>query len=353
MGWRTAAVACLIASTVACRFHAVSFVTVPCGADCPEAADATGGEGAADPGGDCVPDCDSRECGPDPACGTSCGACDADMTCTPAGACIFQLCDPGVGCNDFNPCTFNDRCTDERNCVGEPGSDCDDDAGPCGAQRECDGAGGCIVSYPSAEITCNDGDHCTSGDHCLGGLCVGETRCRDDDGCSGPGSVLCLDEATTCGARRQCAGDGECALSFPPPGTPCDDNDPCTSNDHCTGDGSCTGTRCYDGTSCTQAIGATVDCARLPVTCNFWVCGLTGTCVSGGPAGECTPFAREYSCSGPGCCDWRDCTTSCTWGSWSLISLCDAACPCSPAACFCASGGPCTAAGCSECCAAP
>ena len=35
----------------------------------------------------CVPECDGRACGPDPACGTSCGTCSGGLTCNAAGQC--------------------------------------------------------------------------------------------------------------------------------------------------------------------------------------------------------------------------------------------------------------------------
>jgi hypothetical protein len=45
----------------------------------------------------CVPDCAGRECGMDPVCGTSCGACASGKTCSAAGRCMAMPCVPDCG----------------------------------------------------------------------------------------------------------------------------------------------------------------------------------------------------------------------------------------------------------------
>jgi RHS repeat-associated protein len=67
----------------------------PCGAQCPV----------------CTPECDGRECGDDPVCGTSCGSCDSGFACSGTGQCLPtvrtnalpQVPDGSGGVRDLNP----------------------------------------------------------------------------------------------------------------------------------------------------------------------------------------------------------------------------------------------------------
>ncbi len=47
--------------------------------------------------GECEPDCEGRECGQDPVCGQSCGTCPPDHECTQDGQCISGGCGPECG----------------------------------------------------------------------------------------------------------------------------------------------------------------------------------------------------------------------------------------------------------------
>ncbi len=72
----------------------------------------------------CTPDCSGRECGPDPACGTSCGSCTLPETCSTAGACAClpdcsgRECgmDPVCG-TSCGTCTPPESCIATGNCV--------------------------------------------------------------------------------------------------------------------------------------------------------------------------------------------------------------------------------------------
>lgn len=66
----------------------------------------------------CIPDCTGLDCGPDPACGISCGTCGDGQTCQ-AGECVGETCVPdctGVVCGDGG-------CSDQPYACGSCGGD--------------------------------------------------------------------------------------------------------------------------------------------------------------------------------------------------------------------------------------
>ncbi len=75
----------------------------------------------------CTPECGGRECGPDPACGSSCGTCGADELCSSDGMCVCQpttCAEAGAQCG-----SIDDGCGGTLDCGG------------CDGATEC-GAGG-------------------------------------------------------------------------------------------------------------------------------------------------------------------------------------------------------------------
>jgi hypothetical protein len=115
------------------------------------------------------------------------GGCTDDEDCIAGFVCYGVTCsvpcDAGDPCDDGNPCTYDDRCNGLGGCFGNPvtaHNGCEDDPGPCGAVRSCNGTSTCTVEFPGGETACNDGDPCTTGD-----ACDGAGGCDPGEGCSG------------------------------------------------------------------------------------------------------------------------------------------------------------------------
>lgn len=84
---------------------------------------------------------------------------------------IHNGCVPGSGaCDDGDPCTAGDACTDGI-CIG-PGATCDD-GNACTADL-CGLEGGCV--HEPAAGRCDDGDACTLADACTASACVAGPR---------------------------------------------------------------------------------------------------------------------------------------------------------------------------------
>lgn len=242
----------------------------------------------------------------DPACFV--GQCAASGDC----AAVPQT---GIGCNDSNPCTQNDKCQ-AGVCVGT--AKVCDDSNPC-TNDSCNASGTCVFAPVTVATACDDGDACTTGDACSAGVCKGgnsicqctsDTDCADDGNlCNGvpkcktntDGSKACVvDPATvvTCSTASdgpcedtKCAPTtGQCVKTPKPSTAVCDDGDACTTGDHCSGTGSCTkGTpkTCNDSVACT-----TDSCAPA-----------TGNCVFSPDAKACddgNPCTTD-SCTATGC----------------------------------------------------
>jgi M6 family metalloprotease-like protein len=137
--------------------------------------------------GQCEPcSCEGRVCGDD-GCGVSCGTCDDGNPCTDDAcinfACVFEIHEDGFSCDDGESCTNGDSCVGGA-CLGtaytcEPGI--------CEVSSECDGKGGCKVTFADGGEPCDDGDPSTEDDACNGkGECIG-TVPPDPD--LGPGDM--------------------------------------------------------------------------------------------------------------------------------------------------------------------
>jgi hypothetical protein len=148
-----------------------------------------------------------------------------------SGLCLLVDLPNGTSCDDGNPCTSADQCT-EGLCLAPNTIDCDD-LNPCTTET-CEPAKGCL--FIANSLPCDDGNICTLGDLCVGGNCIGVPKhCEDANPCT---VGVCQVE------------DGECA--FPLAQGSCDDGNPCTVEDHCA-DGICIGdpASCDDGKPCT------------------------------------------------------------------------------------------------------
>ncbi len=222
----------------------------------------------------------------------------------------------GAACDDEDPCTTGDVCTEDGECVGVP-VDCDDGIA-CTANLCSPTTGACLIdttncSCPPGEA-CDDGNPCTEGDTCKGDgeTCAGAPKDCDDgnactvDGCaSATGACLHDDSQCSCTKAGDCDDgnpctadscvDGTC-LNTPNTAATCSDGDPCTTDDACLSDGSCKGTPkvCDDDVACSldtcdattgQCLFDTSSCACLAdEDCNDGNPCTADTCVDGGCA---------------------------------------------------------------------
>ena len=241
----------------------------------PDAAPADGEGGAAD-----VVD-DVTDVG-DPGCQLDC---DADQPPLPpcsyyvldaeACSCLIAVEPELTACDDWNPCTVEERCKAGGGtvaCVGVPLAPailCDD-GNPCTVET-CELETGCLHA-PAEEASCDDGDPCTAGEACSDGVCqaptqftcgtcdpAGDDTCEaqhgDGDPCNGTlvcSAGFCLVDADTvfpCPSGGDsctdlgCAvvdGEPQCVALIAADGTPCSDQSICTSNDSCL-EGTCQG----------------------------------------------------------------------------------------------------------------
>lgn len=200
------------------------------------------GDGLDDDGdgrADCADsDCDGASCRTENACieGMTCqgGQClgGAQVTCnTPPSVC-FQtggVCvvsdgchypaNPGVDCDDSDPCTQQDRCGIDGACSGAPkvcntppSAQCRQAIGACVADGGCE-----YAVVPDAD--CTDFNTCTVNDRCAAdGECVGA-------------QVSC--PPRSCGTSSRCDADGGCVYDAFDAGTACDDGGVCNGSAAC------------------------------------------------------------------------------------------------------------------------
>ena len=194
--------------------------------------------------------------------------CNGVESCVAGVGCLTETVEEGTSCDDANPCTTNDQCTDKV-CTGAE-KNCNDD-NVCTADS-CDPAvlGGCVSAPAPGFVVCDDGNDCTDDDVCKEGFCKGSaTQCNDDNpctddtcneqgGCANPANTDTCDDGNGCTEGDVCA-DSKCA-----PGTvkSCDDNNPCTVDS------------CENG----ACVNAEKDCSELDEPCKQGTCDA-GICI--------------------------------------------------------------------------
>ncbi|HIA02479.1 MAG TPA: hypothetical protein EYN66_11305 [Myxococcales bacterium] len=283
-------------------------------------------------------------------------------------SCVHQNVSGSV-CNDGNPCTHGETCS-EGQCKGGAAKCKDNDLNPC-TEVQCDGLTGKCGPANTTGQPCEDGNICTQTAQCLNNQCtvVEKQSCQDNNPCTDdlcdpnqggctnpPNTNPCSDgDASTVGDTCK---DGKCV-----PGTPinCDDNEPCTDdepdilkgckhtnntasctdNDVCTLNDTCSAGKCISGATkqCDDGEFCTFDYCHPVTGCeiknvsdgNSCPDFAKGTCVSG----ECTcqPICDGGTCGGDGCGGL--CT--CAAGSVCTEGLCKGVSGCSncPANAFC------------------
>ena len=200
-----------------------------------------------------------------------------ETICVPdTGRCERVHLEEGEVCEDGNPCTQADTCSQGVCLGGENGceacaedGDCDpfDDADLCNGLVRCvaelceiavetvvhcdtaddtqcesticiPGTGECHRIEKADEEACSDGNRCTIDDRCANGQCLANGDLACDDG------ELCTDD--TCDPTIGCVISYNVAV--------CDDDNECTLDDACA-DGACAGgvaRDCDDGNPCTD-----------------------------------------------------------------------------------------------------
>jgi len=309
------------------------------------------------------------------------GACKGSIAldCGDANICTDDTCDPAKGCihwnntapcDDGNPCTGSDTCSNGL-CKGGLGAGCDD-ANPC-TTDSCDPKAGCLHT-PNSE-TCDDGNKCTPADKCSTGQCVGSgtLACGDDNPCtddscdpvqgcihslnSAPcddGDICTVGDKCTAGACKPAqwlscddgnpcttdACDPKAGCTHTPAAGSCDDKNACTTGDVCQ-DGTCVGTgwvSCDDGNMCTtDTCEPKTGCkhANNTVPCNDSnACTVTDVCGDG----KCTGSGNLACNDGSVCTD-----DSCDPGAGCVFSPNTAACDDGSA---CTTGDVCAAGAC-------
>ena len=154
------------------------------------------------------------------------GVCKSGTTITCAddgNSCTAELCKPDTGCgyvpltgnpcNDKNPCTTGETCSNGV-CAGGAPITCPDDGNPCTVES-CDTVTGCKSTNAANGTACADSDLCTLDDSCLNGVCI-----------SGPTKPACCDPQdfgpfpSACGQSFE--GTLSAGNSYPSYNTTCD-----------------------------------------------------------------------------------------------------------------------------------
>jgi hypothetical protein len=209
------------------------------------------------------------------------GVCQASACSPLTGHCLTHLQPNGTGCDDGNPCTEDDRCS-EGSCHGESGScPCDED-GDCTIFQQdhydlCQGPLTCLdgvcLPNPDQAVVCKDLENpensqsscLTTACDALTGLCVTVAEadgipCATTNPCAPEGVCdwgICVTAEQACDDGQPCTidvcMDGFGCVHEPRTGA-CDDLDACTGGETCE-NGEClggTGVICDDLNPCTQ-----------------------------------------------------------------------------------------------------
>eukprot|EP01065_Artemidia_motanka_P042695 TRINITY_DN5771_c0_g3_i2.p1 TRINITY_DN5771_c0_g3~~TRINITY_DN5771_c0_g3_i2.p1 ORF type:complete len:4752 (+),score=1264.50 TRINITY_DN5771_c0_g3_i2:1602-15857(+) len=280
--------------------------------------------------------CSSGRCvGVDPCANVVCpgpSGCRLGGVCEPrTGVCSTPFKPNGWLCDDGNPTTENDQCTNGY-CSGTPrcaGVVCPA-AAACRERGVCDTLTG-VCSDPTRQddATCTDGNAATVQDRCSGGVCLGEISCS----------------GTTCRAVNPCkqpvctpSGCGEANL---PDGTECNDNVAATTNDVCSA-GACAGRNLCDGVSCPAPNGCRQAGSCDPRT-GYCAYGIVqdGTACDDGAVWTTGDQCISGMCVGTVMCSGRVCSTSrpqCSYPSCGVGGVCTEVAKADGAACDDGSG---------------
>ncbi|MEC9072703.1 MAG: hypothetical protein VX938_10005, partial [Myxococcota bacterium] len=231
-------------------------------------------------------------------------------------------CESDADCDDGDPCTVGEACSDGACVEGAPRS-CDDE-NPC-TDDTCDPvvADGCV--HIPTEAACDDGDPCTEGDACDEGACV-------------PGEAKSCDDGDPCNGVEACGGDGECLVGEP---MNCDDQDPCTTDACDSETGACSSDPvvCGDNSVCVEGTCEDMVCEPyknycMPDTDASAFCNANGT----GPDGDEVTNCKDPAFAGIYAANWAcipdtgtcGCVPTCEEGACGGEDGCGGICGCKP-----------------------
>lgn len=319
---------------------------------------------------DCVPACETVNCGPD-GCGESCGACNDGNPCTNEwcvdGACVAVGVD---GCCQFNSdCDDNDLCTKDY-CEGMVCHHSD------------------VLECCQTALDCDDGVDCTT-DACSGGFCVyqpGPNCCVSDIDCATgkacevgtcqAGHCVTVNVPGCCEIADDCVDVGPCDVPYcvgqqcvitkiPACCTSamdCEDANPCTVNtcdivkqscqqqwvpncclsslECAADDDACTTAQCVEG-ECNQVPIANcclddADCGNAPFTACMASQCQNNVCVAEPMDDCCTSDSAcddSDSCTSDQCVA-NTCVHNAVVGCCTTNSVCDDLDPCTNTACL-------------------
>jgi cysteine-rich repeat protein len=297
-------------------------------------------------------------------------------TCEDDNVCTNDLCEGSDGCNhaplagtacdDVDPTTADDTCSEDGLCGGSPitcdldvcieasapngvgcdvtyvpdGSDCDD--GSLDTTGDvCDGAGGCagtLIECPDAAVeacvsaytltegvctptyatgeSCSDGDLNTTGDVCDGA-----------GGCAGT-LIECPDAAAEQCVSAYILTEGVCTPTYAA-GKSCEDDSPETVNESCTDNGECVGSLpvCGDGIiegieTCEEGNAVTEACDYGEKTCIVCDAKCQEIELAGNAyCGDGKIQDKEEGCDDGNNLEGDGCSDTCSHGSWCGVSI--------------------------------
>jgi hypothetical protein len=279
-------------------------------------------------------------------------ACPTTTDCIPSynqdgDGCTPEFAPESTGCDDGDVATKDDQCDSVGSCGGE--------AYTCSTPTTCtsysQNGSDCVPNYGDTSVVCDDLDNTTKDDSCDGsGGCAGTAY-------SCPASTTCTTGYTQDGA--------DCVANYASTSTVCNDQDNTTKDDSCDGNGACAGTSyscpaleppCIvgynqDGIGCTLSLPSVQDlaqgvaCDDQDNTTQIDQCTLDGTCA--GTSYSCpttTTCTPSYSQNGETCVsNYAGSSTACNDGNNATKNdFCNGAGQCIGAAYSCPAASTCT-----------
>jgi len=199
----------------------------------------------------------------------------------PSQGIFFNLSGANQTCNENQICESGENITTcPEDCECEKNADCFD-TNICTAESCVDKR--CV--YVNNQNTCNDNNPCTINDKCSQGTCLGtQKNCDDNDDCTidlcangfcqyifNQSSICSCHSDLDCSDNNYCTNDlcinHKCVSKYN--NLSCNDNNPCTINDTCSQD-ICMGTakNCDDGISCTLDSCINGNCVSSTLYCS-------------------------------------------------------------------------------------
>ena len=201
--------------------------------------------------------CGDGQCATPKDCSEYDGPCTRGVCNAADGVCATSNINEGNACFDNDPCTVSEKCA-AGVCKGVA-RDCSSFDDQCSSGVCEKDTGRCTYGSPNSSQTCDDFNPCTVNDRCdASGRCLATgnaaqgTPCTDLNECTG-----------TAVMPDVCDGTGTCQSGAPvPAGTTCNDDNECTSPDTCSSGGSCTGAAVREGQACQTACKTANTCKK-------------------------------------------------------------------------------------------